>query len=56
MSASTGEVEMGHYEKMDIYEAEQEYSRWVEDEVYNTVIIPQYVADLDQEMEDTYRA
>ena len=34
---------------MDIYEAEQEYARWVEDDAYNTVILPAYFNDLDKE-------
>lgn len=40
---------MAYCAEMDNYEAEIEYARWVEDEAYNTVIIPQYVADLDAE-------
>jgi len=36
---------------MDNYEARIEYAHWVEDDAYNTVIIPQYVADLDAEAE-----
>jgi hypothetical protein len=34
---------------MDNYEAEIGYARWVEDEAYNTEIIPEYMAAVDAE-------
>ena len=40
---------MAYCAEMDIYEAEQEYTRWAEDEAYNTIIIPEYMAGLDAE-------
>ena len=40
---------MAYCAEMDIYEAEQEYARWAEDEAYNTIIIPEYMAALDAE-------
>ena len=42
---------MYYYTNMDIYEAENEYDRWVEDEAYNTDIIPEYIAELESESE-----
>ena len=40
---------MAYCAELDIYEAEQEYARWVEDEAYNAIIIPEYMAGLDAE-------
>lgn len=40
---------MAYCAELDIYEAEQEYARWVEDDAYNTIIIPEYMAGLDAE-------
>lgn len=38
---------MAFFAEMDMYEAEREYERWVEDDAYNTIICPTYFADLD---------
>ena len=40
---------MAYCTEMDNYEAEIEYARWVEDDAYNTEIIPEYMAALDAE-------
>lgn len=40
---------MAYCAEMDIYEAEQEFARWVEDDAYNTVILPAHFNDLDKE-------
>ena len=40
---------MAYCAEMDIYEAEIEYARWVEDDAYNMIILPVYFADLDNE-------
>lgn len=40
---------MAYCAEMDIYEAEIEYARWVEDDAYNTAILPEYFNDLDKE-------
>lgn len=40
---------MTYCAEMDIYEAEIERARWVEDDAYNTVILPAYFNDLDKE-------
>lgn len=40
---------MAYCAEMDNYEAEIEYTRWVEDEAYNTEIIPEYMTALDAE-------
>ena len=41
-----------YIEASDSYDAEREYAHWlryVEDEAYNKVIIPEYMACLDEE-------